>query len=208
MKEDSRNLVVTVDVSLTEPTDVYQFVYGSQLYGTLFGVFAKFTARKSKEKNVYHVTAFSLKLLNYQGVINIGFESNEAVYKQEKKNERSIEFNVQGTSRILKTKEAKIEPLIEIKQGQPIPITFNRMLYPLPGFDKVRRMPVPGTQRSSKDKLPELSYFDTEFHYRNGEDCYDQILRPGMLGYQDPDPKTNLTLPSGRCHKSDVNLYF
>jgi hypothetical protein len=199
------DLIVSVDLNHdADGTPVYQFVYGSQLYATLFGVFAKFAG--AKDANAYYVHTVSLKLLNYQGAVNIGFTEHTLRYKVEL-GIPSITFGVQGTSVVL-TKEFKFTSPIKVEKGQRFFLVFNRILYPMPNFGVSPQTSIPGSQRPNA--IPHTPCFDSEFHYRNGEQYYDNVLRPGMFRYEgiSMEEDDDKFMPSGRCHKSDVTLFY
>jgi hypothetical protein len=191
----------------------YQFLYGSQLYGTLFGVYGRFGGQRSADGDTYYIESLELKLVNYQGVVNIGF-IDDPVFEEELKetgeSEMNIYFAVQGTS-ILLTKYVNFDEPIEIKKPHRIPIFFNRILVPLPGFNSSNEHRDP---RQTIGDVPVLPFFDSEFHYRNGTEYYENVLRPGMLGYEPqaimaPSISTiTWKMPSGRCHRSKVIVYF
>jgi hypothetical protein len=216
MKETE--LVTALDLSFEgadKSKNCFQFVYGSQLYGTLFGVYARFKATESDDGQWLYVKSLSLRLLNYQGILNIGFTKDEITFEDKKKADEygekgmNIYFFVQGTSRKF-TKPFEFETPIKIKKGDRPPLTFNRIVRPLPGFESKGTLGPKDPSEPHKDPVPHLRFFDSEFHYRNGVDYYDNLLRPGMFGYQGEKKKNSfkLTLPSLRCHQSKVILYF
>ena len=67
----SVNLQTTIDLSIPYDKDINQFIYGSQLYGTVFAVYAKFNC--SIEGNEATLNSIDFKLINYKGCVNLGF---------------------------------------------------------------------------------------------------------------------------------------
>ncbi|HYC86287.1 MAG TPA: hypothetical protein VEB86_13735 [Chryseosolibacter sp.] len=198
-----------------EKVPVYHFVYGSQLYGTLFGVFARFNIKRvtKGKSSFYQISRMTLQLLNYQGALNIGFAKNNDAYMYDAK-EKQFYFCVIGGSKRY-TKPFKFPKPIKLIEGESIPLVFNRLLLPLPGFG-----PKGHDKHDSTTPLdtpvPDTEFFDTEYHFRSGEEWYNSVLRPGMLGYLKPDrprrslPNTkrlSVLFPSLRCHQSNVRLY-
>ncbi len=47
----------------------FQFLYGSQLYGTLFGIYGKFNT--TSVDNAYHIKHIEFKTVNYKGILDI-----------------------------------------------------------------------------------------------------------------------------------------
>lgn len=60
------------NVNLSNPKD-YQSIYASQLYGTFFAVYGKFTVEDTDPSDgIYKLLNLRLKILNYKGIINLG----------------------------------------------------------------------------------------------------------------------------------------
>ena len=217
---NKKDLVTCVELNYTKPDadaqndsnvaldGVYHFIYGSQLYGTLFGVYGKFTYDISKDKSVCYVNGVDLQLLNYEGVMNIGFCAMSANDIPGDANEkRHYYFGVKGTSLDHSIYVTFPDP-IKLDNGIHTRIKFCRVLYPLDGFDTK-----PKTSTNLQlGEIPNSECFDTEFHYRSGIDYYNNVLRPGMAGYKvrkssRESIRTNI-LVSVRCHESNVNLLY
>ena len=56
------------NIDLKENTK-FQFLYGSQLYGTLFGVYGLFTT--TSDVNNYYIEKIEFKVINYKGILDI-----------------------------------------------------------------------------------------------------------------------------------------
>ena len=120
----------------TEEKPVYQFIYASQLYCTLFAIYGRFQTTMDGDNYVLH--GVDLKLLNYQGVINVGFTPDETYsppfYEKLKEDEAKVYFGVIGMSE-LRDKVVPFDPPLTVEKGKRCTITFCRILYALPGFD-------------------------------------------------------------------------
>lgn len=57
----------------------YQAIYASQLYGTFFSVFGKFTCQ-SVGKDEYTLDKIEFKIINYKGVINLGISNVRGIF--------------------------------------------------------------------------------------------------------------------------------
>ncbi|MBA4053137.1 MAG: hypothetical protein C0490_00340 [Marivirga sp.] len=217
-------LVTAFDLknSGTDKKPVYQFIYASQLYGTLFAIYGRFkTTTKGKACKINELT---LTLLNYQGVINIGFTPDKPYYpphysqkaKDEKSEEREsmLYFGVMGLS-MLREKIIPIKPALIIEEGERHKFTFNRILYRLEGFSGNNPPVKTGGDFGKPDgKVPDTPFFDAEFHARSGVDYFQNPLRPGMADYEHLTLKhlhttiAKFDVASPRCTQSIVNLYY
>ncbi len=211
-KQDEPNFIASLDVKHVEVPDpiakgrkkrVEHFVYASSLYGSTFGIFCTITGRKVPG-NLFRVKSILLKIINYVGPINIGFvDDPNDEYHYFEPDECAVFFGVEG-AKLRQKIRIKIEPPLEISKDVPITITFNRMLHPLKEFKELNAKCKDRTVKSN-EPVPASPLFDTEFNYRNGVDLYFHLLRPGMLGY---DPNNKLTMPSLRCHTSNIRMVF
>ncbi|RIV72105.1 hypothetical protein [Flagellimonas aequoris] len=206
---EKKHLVTSVDLGYFENEEkpVYHFIYGSQLYETLFGVFAKFQLETVNEGESYLLKKLTILLMNYQGTINLGFTSHKLHFD----GNHNVYFAVRGGRKRFK-KDLNFEKPIELKKGERFPLIFNRILYPLPGFSfDIDERNSRDNSKPLKVKIPRTRIFDTEFQYRNGVDYYDKELRPGMLGFNGismESLKNSHPFPSPRCHQSNVSLKF
>lgn len=92
--EDARKDTYYTTVVLSEDrVDHFQFVYASQIYGTFFGIYAKFDIRKDGTRAMLKKIRF--RIINYKGVINIGITGIKTTYKNPNNNPRRvIEFTI------------------------------------------------------------------------------------------------------------------
>lgn len=180
--------------------DVYHFLYGSQLYGTTFGVYGKF-----KVSNDLKVVGVDLQLLNYNGVVNIGFCDVQPADVLDNSPIEHLYIGVKAGSTaqsiFLKVTDHRTgdDSAIQLTQGKHKRIKMFRVLYPL---DEFGIKPGVGEDQLINDLIPNTPLFDTEFHHRSGIDYYNGTLRPGMAGC--PIPR----FVSIRCHESNINLLF
>lgn len=193
---------VDLNYSKKEQSDVYHFIYASQLYGTLFAIYGRFLpdSDKSITANNFPLKSISLKLVNYKGCINIGFTGHAPEWNESKK---TIDFRIRGTSTIV-DKDFVFDNTINVSKGTRFSIIFNRILHPLPNFEDFLEHRNPNedavvTQLSEEPPIAPL--FDSEFNDRDGVDFYNSDLKPGMLN---PFPP----LVGHRCITSNVNLFF
>jgi len=215
-------LVSTVDLSYVSAKPTYHFIYASELYGTLFTVYAKFDWKKITldGKEAAEITMITLKIVNYKGTLNIGFTGNKLYCDDQPKegvDTYNITFCVRGANAVVdkyfdfqeeedeqKEQGAKDYsiPRIQIAKGQRFPLTFIRILFPLSDFEGYLQERTDRSARLLKNlETPVTPIFDTEFNDRDGVDFYDRDLKPGMfvpfeeaVGY--------------RCNTSRVNLYY
>ena len=127
------------------PDKRYQFVYASQLYGTFFGIFAKFqTSNFDYITKSCTVEAAEFILVNYSGEINLGIVDIEED-KIEYKNFRvlnmdgtisdlkclNFDITVKGLEESFKPHPVKVD--LQINQGkhENIYLRINRKLRPL-----------------------------------------------------------------------------
>ncbi|TMU57494.1 hypothetical protein [Flagellimonas algicola] len=203
------NLMTSVDLTLTDKKmdNPYHFIYGSNLYGTLFGVFGQFEIETTGDGNVCLVKKIHMDLVNYKGLINIGFSKHTPFIKGRK----NIYFGVKGGRREYQ-KTIKFKDPLVIKKHERLPLVFNRMLYPIKGFEfDIKKRNKRDNNKELKKPIPKTRVFDTEFQYRSGSGYYDSELRPGMLGYNGlslESIRNTMPFPSPRCHHSKVSLFF
>lgn len=190
-------LITSVDLAYKSVNEspVYHFVYASQLYGTLFAVYANFSG--SNNGSSFAVNTITLRLLNYKGVINIGFTGDVHVQNN------TIDFGVIGAS----TNEELVVNLptpMLVAQGGQSPLTFNRILHPLAGFNAFQSNPVGALQNAP----PTTTLFDSEFYERDGVDFFKSEVREGMLGHHAPATGKKLSVVGTRCRQGHVSLRF
>jgi hypothetical protein len=204
-KTDPPILLTTVDLNRRETGGklIWQFVYASQLYGTLFGIYANFEHVTNGAD--LDVTTVRLKLVNYQGVLNIGFTADEPVYKED---EAKFYFGVRGGSIVTDLPPFVFTNRIKVERGTPFFLTFCRMLYPMSKFQfPLGERPTPAEVLDAD--VPGGAYFDSEFYCRSGFDYFNGVDRPGMYNSEAMDLdglRGAHGLGSPRCHEGYANL--
>ena len=182
------DLITSADLTHVEAPGekpIYHFIYASTLYGTLFGIYGRFDVVRGPVDTL--VRSIKMRILNYHGVVNIGFE-RDPVYDVR---DHIVDFWVQGASG---RDEADVVLNQSIPNGSRFELNLNRVVRPLAGFSESLDTTTPLDTPSQKDAL-----FDTEFHYRDGIANYHQFRREGMA-------VTYRTLVAHRCITSTVYL--
>jgi hypothetical protein len=199
----SLSLLAAVDLNSggTDSKPVYQFVYSSELYGTAFGIYARFKGTGSPTN--FQISALSLRLVNYRGVINIGFAKNDLIYKSNA-GKNILTCYVQGTAIALE-KEFAFSSVVTVDKGKPFPLTFDRCLLPMPGFEK--DFGAVDLNGKFDQVTPQGQYFDSEFYYRNGVDFYRRSSKPGLNGFENLEIDAP-PIPSPRCHQGELILVY
>ncbi len=207
---DNLDLVTSVELrntgTLAKP--VYHFIYASQLYGTLFGIYGRFEGIEINSGGAYQIEKISLKLLNYKGVINIGFTNDSLGWNLIDDNNGSMDFHIIGMSTDIDKQFTFTKPLI-VTKGIRFGLVFNRILVPMNGFERGSFGPPEDASGRLRQAPPTSPYFDTEFNERDGVDFYNRELKQGLLGYSPPSGQTQqYTLVSPRCIESNVSLIY
>ncbi|GAA0726328.1 hypothetical protein GCM10009430_33180 [Aquimarina litoralis] len=201
------------NVDLTD-NENFQFLYGSQLYGTLFGIYGKFTTTEAEEG--YYIQEIEFKTINYKGILNINIsdlkrpESKDYQPPQDPNaDEESPMPTIQKVLvflievQALKTADPDIEYMNFIHQNggneNGIKVDKNNFLH----FDR-RLKKIHENGEALKNNV-----FDSEFYYREG------ILQDGDQ-YPEvcPKPKTQSDGPvsllmshsGGICPRGTVKI--
>lgn len=182
----------TGNINLHPDDKRYQFLMASQNYGTLYGVFGNFTIEIEEDK--YYLTQLDLKIVNYKGLLNIGFALNKNLdLAFNGNNEVKMDVSVQGLSNVY-MKQADIKSRIDVTHIKKM--KFNRVLNFLV---------------SDVLDLNESGVFDNEFYYRDGIQTSDERKpesrkrpsQPGMVNYDNqPVNYDSEKLISRNCHTS------
>jgi len=147
-----------------------------------------------------------MKLLNYKGVINIGFLGTPKFSIDIINGGNFIDFGVQGANNDVERVVILKKPLI-VAERERVRLVFRRTLHPLPGFNKPKSGQL--VQLNSNKKLPAapptVPLFDSEFYDRDGIDFYIRDSKPGMAN---ANPGMNRINFGFRCTESNVNLTF
>jgi hypothetical protein len=214
---DTFELLTCVDLNNAGPDPVnlkpgeksiYHFLYASQLYGTLFGVFGRFHIEDVDGGKTCNVSKVDLKILNYQGPVNIGFEKKPTYSKGDK----TVTLSVQGAN-INEDQSVEFDNDLRIVKGSKQMIIFDRVVMPLQEMsDYIGRLPVNDGTRPVAAPTSRTPLFDSEFLDRSGAEHFKRPVKPGMFGYvqKEADQESNkkIFMPSLRCTQSNVNLYY
>lgn len=217
---DNLELVTTVNPTCQTENgkSVFQFLYASQLYGTTFAVYGRFNhAPMAINDNECKLQSLELKLLNYRGVINLGFVEERPTHRVDEANpdQYIIEFKVQAF-KPKRDQKVDFNQAISIPKGKNVRFTFNRILLPMEGFeDGSNNANDINVVRNMSDERLNKEYFDTEFMDRSGTEYYHKPLVPGLenstmtnQGANNNKQVNRIFIVSHRCHQSNVNLYF
>jgi hypothetical protein len=189
-------LITTVDLAYKGTGDkpVYHFVYASQLYGTLFAVYAKFDGQEADASFI--VNSVTLRLINYKGEINIGFTGDVQI------NGQDVNFGVIAAS-IDQERTVTVTPALTVAKGNILALTFNRTVHPMPAFNSYQSRPA-GPLGVPPPSEP---LFDSEFFERDGVDFFKSELREGMAGFPASSGQSH-SIVGTRCRQGFANLRF
>lgn len=133
---------------LNDTIERKQFFYASQCYGTLFGIYMKINLKCDL------IESFEFELINYKGLLNIGFlENGEGFYITRKGNSINIGFSVKALTGIHKT-PAPIKPNEEIK---------------IEGLENIYGKRTLIKMNASNSYFYNDVVFDNEYYYRDGD---------------------------------------
>lgn len=206
---DQIELITSVDLNYRQGNSgkpVYHSVYGSSVYDSLFGIFAKFDGAQAG--NAFEVTKIHFKIVNYSGNFTIGFHSAPEINDDNS----VVTLNIRGMS-VDDEEELSPKNKLTIQKGVPYRIVFERLLHPLLPSKFPTRKPGEDISQRIQGEVPHEPVFDSEFYHRNGVDYYHRELRPGHVGHKETGTGNNkstsgILWPSPRCTQSDVNLIF
>lgn len=185
-------------------SDDYQALYASQLYGTFFSVYGKFTCKIPADgetalgKEEYMIDKIDFKIINYKGLLNLGISAvnmvNAMTYDD------VLFENGRPIRSVHKTIELEVQALCENKD-------FNYS-----GLNtKIKRKELLILERTLKPihngMAMENEVFDDEFYYREGLAGADGKFpsRPPIV--DKPDTKSNvknkaMMFPGTKCPRA------
>ncbi|KYG72785.1 hypothetical protein [Roseivirga echinicomitans] len=151
------------NINLSNQED-YQAIYASQLYGTFFCVFGKFTCL-AIEKDEYTLDKIEFKIINYKGIINLGISDVKGIFDLK-----------DGAGNIIKAINIEVRGLCEADEFQlncsGVKLNKNELLI---------------AERTVKPMHEEValsgSVFDNEYYYREGLPDLD-----GLFSNRSPQP--------------------
>jgi len=195
------NLNLTGNVVLSQTANHNQFIYGSQLYGTNFGIFCDFNVKElNTGKKECKIASAIVSIINYKGILDLGFLEEPTLelkaynFGKDKKeialvmdvklqaivagkSTYSMKVNVKNNDDIINEEHLFVvkRKLIKLNEGKPNPVVdgvFEDEFYFRDGLRYTER---------KVTEVPEEYYFD---------DTYST--------YPDEHPVI-LNKPSGKC---------
>ena len=153
---NSKNIIGDIDYTSPvllrkDSTLKNQLLFFSQSYQTNYAVYAEFHITESnKGKDYIHLDSINFELINYKGILELGFGGSPTFKYHEKEKSIEISFQIQAMNH-------KDKDYINI--GKDINIDCLTM--------EVERtlVPISGSVKNQYHN----GVFDTEFHYRDGK---------------------------------------
>lgn len=209
-------------VDLTNQTD-FQFLYGSQLYGTLFGVYGRFTANKETDedsKTVYYIEKIEFKTINYKGILDINIVDIDRVYylpredkdykmviaslekEEEEETDTVAVFRIEVQAHHTSDKNLLTKHYLNENGGSTngLRIKQNQLIH----FDR-RLKPIHEPKKALHDNI-----FDTEFYFREGlsdEHGNYKERTPKPLEMKDMGASIQISHSSGICPRSTLKAF-
>ncbi|MFY0686008.1 MAG: hypothetical protein JXQ90_02525 [Cyclobacteriaceae bacterium] len=158
------DLTYSTNVFLHKDDDRFQFVYGSQLYGTFFSIYAKFIGVPVDDH--FLINKILVQGINYKGALNIDIEN---AYVKEKSDEFDntssqnaliIGIDVRATINA----QPVTEEIIVDNLGSGISVPTDHILLI---ERKLKRM-YQGNSSDLRDRAFVGGHFDSEFFVRDG----------------------------------------
>ncbi len=193
-KEKPEQFITTIDLSKPFDENIYQFIYGSQLYGTSFAVYGLFDCTPF-EDNSTKINRIRFKLINYRGCVNIGVDHiEELIIRKGNLLLPVIKIFVRPLTPSFKSIDYYIKDE-DLRVSNDQPFFVKRLAMP---FDSR----IVGSNESGRGQ--EKIFFDTEFNYRDG---YFETFEPKREGHADaPEFGGPLPFPSPRCIQAIVRV--
>ncbi|MEQ9300910.1 MAG: hypothetical protein RIF33_20215 [Cyclobacteriaceae bacterium] len=157
----------------------FQALYASQLYGTFFSVFGKFTCEEIAEKE-YTLKKIEFKLINYKGLLNLGITDVKGFFEEGKEPLINIEVQALGGQ----TCYEYGCPGIKVKKDQLLLIERT-----------LRRM------HNNRGLYGDV--FDEEFYFREGlPDVPGEYLDRPLPRSSDDASKARIEYPGTKCPRA------
>lgn len=199
-------LYSTVDLSPKQPDNPdYQFVYGSQLLGTFFGIFANFKTEAESKYSV-KINSVSFGLINYKGVLNFGIKD----VKYDKVN-KCFKIRVSPMIDSMKTVDVSVDDTI--KKGEFLVV--EREYLPFKGtvttpdyeFDTVFDEENYRRDGSANARIPGLPTINPSQDY-DIEDFKNTFMYPVLEKLGAEKVEDSEAVPSPRCIRADLKVLF
>ncbi|MAZ71988.1 MAG: hypothetical protein CMC70_02465 [Flavobacteriaceae bacterium] len=185
-----------------------QLFFASQSYGTNYFIYGYFKTKETT-KNSSVITGLKMIVLNYKGILDLGFSTNEnlktTVSKvKEAGKDPMLLINITMQAAVSGT----TKPEVDIDLDTPIKIEDRTNL-------KVVRDLIPISGDIDKNALNH-GVFDDEFYYRDGwtyaerkvRDIADQGNDFPVRSVLDKEEESNLVGPAIRCRVAHFQLVF
>jgi len=182
----------------------FQFVYGSQLYGTFFGLFAKFKFDIDSSKQSANIKRIDFELINYKGILNIEIESIDVYPNYE---EIETKNDVLYIDLFVKAGIGDHKPTIGYTKE------FSKSIKVTNGsYFSIYRTLLPLKSDSDSDQNTYKNVYDSEFHERDGKISGLRKLAefPDLFKYQSKDENdkslASKRIASIRCQPSNNKI--
>lgn len=223
------SLELSTNVSLRDDDNQrFQFLYATQLYGTLYGVYGKFTSTADGNKRI--INRIDFIGINYKG------EANLRLCLDSKNPDMIRQKEPPTTSGSSPNKEIKMDLWVERDISDPVDILRKPYLdldqisgqdYSVENGDyfrierKLERMN-PITTPKMRDRAFVKGHFDSEFYVRDGLLIKPKADHPGSIDYSassggevsvndefsSRNNKFNILISSINCTPSVIKLIF
>ena len=144
---EKTEIPLTGSFILQPESERYQVIFASQNYGTFYAFYAKLNFAKD------HLESIDFKLVNYKGIINLGFLNN---------NDRGIKFDFSPETGTLDI-EIIIKGLTQNYETNKLYIGESISANDIKNIFIARKLKRMANNGSEIDGV-----FDNEFHYRSG----------------------------------------
>ena len=188
-------------ISLAERDNRFQLIYATHLYGTLFGVFARFQTEKIDDDSI-KVKMIDFMGINYKGNINLGIKGikvNEVVDDVLK-----IDLILQADGTGFRTKEFLKPDLPEVMQeDEPRPHFDNIIIKKDQSLEVIRTLVPMNIDHPDYENLQDEirafkdGKFDSEFFIRDGLFVKKKDIDPNKVFEQHRPASVPTTSPLG-----------
>lgn len=171
--------------------DRYQAIFASQNYGTFYVIYAKINFKKQiiNNEEVSVLDNIDFKLINYKGLINLGFLNDKGKGIDIRFDERYGELKLLLKIKGLKTNDQAIKKY----EGNPIKYSDIKEVY----IDrKIKKLAENGEREVN-------GVYDTEYFFRSGQDSFERKPSRGMSEEEDTITRKAF---NGNCEESRLTV--
>lgn len=156
-EQEALNNLVT-SIHLRENDDKYQLIYTTQLYGTIFSVFANFSAL-NEENGIMRINQINFIGVNYKGQVNLDIKAIQDPVLVDNDQQLNVTLELQSDDRGPYT--SIISKSVDVAVDKELGIIVDRELLPMnANYDRVD---IPIEDRAFRD-----GKFDSEYFLRDG----------------------------------------